>query len=244
MCGCFVVLAQIVVFISNLVIMLLGGLATGAGVLIKVFIDSSLEALQIEDLPDVSDLKVLVIPLIVAGVVIFVFGITGCIGATCKVICCLILNVAGFVILAVMTIYLLVKWIQLLAQTESFINDLLSEYLFNNNAAQNGTFQLIEYTLRCCGVNGTDSYVAAGLPIPPTCCTNNTDAIDIAAITPGITIPPGANITCHSIGCGTVLSDYVLEYGSIFKIALIIIVCLEIVTIGFDMLIACSKKKK
>ncbi|KAF9823233.1 hypothetical protein SFRURICE_002982 [Spodoptera frugiperda] len=149
---------------------------------------------NLNDFYQIIDIRVLTISVIVLG--------------------CIVFYAACMAILAALKIYITVVIFSFLGHTMDTISKWLDTAFKNRDL--DPVFNGMEMLFQCCGTNGTSSYVAAGRPIPVSCCPH-----------PDAETPLQCDSTNAFGGCTDKLSDYFDTFGEAIGGVLVVVIIVE-----------------
>ncbi|KAK3598326.1 hypothetical protein CHS0354_015338 [Potamilus streckersoni] len=186
------------------------------------------------------------IALIVLGVFFFLFGIFGCIGATCRVKVALIVysGVLIFIILAELVCVILLFTIR--EKIDGWLKDPMKKQLKDNYSGLNGTdtvtltWNLLMTNLHCCGVDSYKDFANAtkfhrkdstGTIFPEACCPNKSICIHTSEDT-------YANKSCYAAAEAWLNEHMDIVIGSLSGLG-----GLEVILLLFSCLTFCASRR-
>ncbi|KAL3887023.1 hypothetical protein ACJMK2_026979 [Sinanodonta woodiana] len=177
------------------------------------------------------------IALIVLGGFFLLFGIFGCIGATCKVKGALIIysGVLIFIIVAELVCVILLFTIR--EKVDGWLKDPMKRQLREKYSGLNGTdtvtltWNLLMTNLHCCGVDNHQDFnhIAGNITLPEACCLN--------------TLPCSSATANSSKGCYAAVEDWLNKHLDIVIGTLGGICGLEVVLLFLSCLTFCATRR-
>ncbi|XP_039757281.1 23 kDa integral membrane protein-like [Pararge aegeria] len=237
--SCGACISQILLFALNFLLSLISLAVTGIGIYMMIQVNQ----LKDSDLEYVNNGPIIVI---VVGVIFSAIFFCGCCGAFCRNRCLLTTYGVITILLAtatvVFTVFIFKGTDQLQDSAEGVLNDTFSD------PQNQGTLNLIEATLGCCGTNGPEYYNSS---VPVSCCPsglqslqglqqNSINITDLANSTSGDAI----NLSCpaseaYQQGCVEVFIQFLTKIFKVTGQVLIWIVIIEYVAAILAIFLSC-----
>jgi len=176
--GCATGMVKYLVFVFNLIFALAGLILLVVGVLYKLNFNN------ISNTVENGAIGVAPTSMVVIGAVVFIIAFFGCCGAV-KESTCMLTTYA--VILIVIFVLQIAVGVYAFLQVQDNNNDFQSEIRrdlqrtferYNNDKAAKDSFNLMQHTLQCCGVQSPSDWNSPNLP--SSCCKENKSPCNIA----------------------------------------------------------------